>query len=512
MKKTEKKLQIELLNELIELYENVNKESEEEFKFIEDKIEREEFKESAKNLLAYLALRRRDIRKIQAELSTWGLSSLGRSESRTLFTLESVIKRLSNTLDTMVGVEQPSVHDSTAGQQRLLQNTQLFFGEAPKDRNTRIMVTMPTEVKKDKQLIRSLIQNGMNVARINTAHDNPATWQAMIDNIHEVAKEENKTVKILMDIAGPKIRTDWVFTPYKKPKVKTGDKIRMTKNYRSLPSIEDNIKVTVGCSIPSIFKQLKVNDPVLLDDGAVEMRVMMVNDEEAILKVEKVKGGILRIKAEKGLNFPQTEFDVNIITEADKESIHFAVEHADIIGCSFIRSAQDIQEIQDELQNVTNRPLSDIPLTLKIETIQAMNNLPEIVLKAASQNPISVMIARGDLAVESGYVRLAELQQEILWICEASDIPVIWGTEVLASMLKEGIPSRAEVTDAAEGSRAECVMLNKGNYLAETIQMLHDILVRMEEHQVKKTSRLRSLEIAKMNVFNNHKANETLNK
>lgn len=511
MKKTEKNLQTELLNELIGLYENVNKESEEEFKFIEDKIEREVFKDSAKNLLAYLALRRRDIRKIQAELSTWGLSSLGRSESRTLFALESVIKRLSNTLDTRVGIEQPSVHHSTAGQQRLLQNTQLFFGEDPEDRNTRIMVTMPTEVKKDKQLIRSLIQNGMNVARINSAHDTPATWEAMIDNIHEVAKEENKTVKILMDIAGPKIRTDWVFTAYKKPKVKTGDKIRMTKNYKSLPCIEDNIKVTVGCSIPSIFKQLKVNDPVLLDDGAVEMRVIKVNDEEAILKVEKVKGGILRIKAEKGLNFPKTEFDVNIITEADKESIRFAVEYADIIGCSFIRSAQDIQEIQDELQNVTDRPLSDIPLTLKIETIQAMNNLPEIVLKAASQNPISVMIARGDLAVESGYVRLAELQQEILWICEASDIPVIWGTEVLASMLKEGIPSRAEVTDAAEGSRAECVMLNKGNYLAETIQMLHDILVRMEEHQVKKTSRLRSLEIAKMNVFNDHKANETLN-
>ncbi|XJS11618.1 pyruvate kinase [Aerococcaceae bacterium WGS1372] len=503
MEKTDRDLQTELLNDLIELYKDVRTESEHEFNVLEANIVREEFKASAKNLLAYLALRRRDIRDLQAELSSWGLSSLGRSESRALFTLESVIKRLSSTLGTEVNIDQPSLHYSTAGQQRLLQNTQLFFGEASDNRQTRIMVTMPTEVSEDKKLVRRFIKSGMNIARINAAHDNPEIWKAMIENIHDIAEEEGKSIKILIDIAGPKIRTDWIFTRFKKPKVQAGDKIRMTRNYHSLPSLDDDIKVTVGCSVSNIFNKLKIDDPVLLDDGAVEMRVQSVNDEEAILNVEKVKGNSLRIKAEKGLNFPQTEFDVDVITEADKESIRFAVEHADMIGYSFIRTAKDIEEIQNEIQRATDRPLSEIPLTLKIETIQAMNNLPEVVLKAGSKNPISVMIARGDLAVESGYVRLAELQQEILWICEASDTPVIWGTEVLATMLEEGIPSRAEVTDAAEGSRAECVMLNKGTYLPETIQMLHDILVKMEEHQVKKTPKLRSLKIAKMNVFDN---------
>lgn len=503
MEKTDCELQTELLNELIDLYQSVRSESENEFKVLEEGFERESFKESAKNLLAYLALRRRDIRDLQSELSSWGLSSLGRSESRALFTLESVIKRLSSTLETEVNIDQPLISHSTAGRERLNQNTRAFFGESSKDRNTRIMVTMPTEAESDEKLIRQLIQSGMNIARINAAHDNPEIWKSMIDTIHEVAEEENTSIKILMDIAGPKIRTDWVFTRFKKPKVKAGDLVRMTRNYSMLPALDDDIKVTVGCSIANIFNQLAQGDPVLLDDGSVEMIVESVSNDEAILKVEKVKGGSLRIKAEKGLNFPQTEFDVDIVTEADKESIRFAVEHADMIGCSFIRTSQDIEEIQDEIQRVTDRPLSEIPLTLKIETIQAMNNLPEVVIKAGSKNPISVMIARGDLAVESGYVRLAELQQEILWICEASDTPVIWGTEVLATMLDEGIPSRAEVTDAAEGSRAECVMLNKGTYLPETIQMLHDILVKMEEHQVKKTPKLRSLKIAKMNVFDN---------
>src|SRR5699024_4845957 len=305
-------------------------------------------------------------------------------------------------------------------------NTQLFFGDAPRERNTRIMVTMPTEASEDKVLLKELIESGMNVARINAAHDNEDTWKAMIDNIHELAEELDKKVKILIDIAGPKIRIEWVFTKFKKPKVKAGDLVRMTKDYTNLPALDDDIKVTVGCSIPQIFEQLSIDDPILIDDGSIELEVNEIGESEALLLVKRVRGGSVRIKAEKGLNFPETEFDIDILTDEDREAIHFAVEHADMIGCSFIRTTDDIEEIQAEIEK-SDRPLSDVPLTLKIETVQAMNNLPEVILKAGSRNPVSVMIARGDLAVESGYVRLAELQQEILWICEASDTPVIWG-------------------------------------------------------------------------------------
>jgi len=104
-----------------------------------------------------------------------------------------------------------------------------------------------------------------------------------------------------------------------------------------------------------------------------------------------------------------------------------------------------------------------------------------------------VMIARGDLAVECGFERMAEIQEEILWVCEAAHMPVVWATQVLETLAKTGLPSRAEITDAAMGERAECVMLNKGPHLRDAVSALDDILVRMQNHQVKKSSMLRRL-------------------
>jgi hypothetical protein len=109
---------------------------------------------------------------------------------------------------------------------------------------------------------------------------------------------------------------------------------------------------------------------------------------------------------------------------------------------------------------------------------------------------VGVMIARGDLAVECGYQRLAEVQEEILWVCEAAHMPVIWATQVLESLAKNGIPSRAEITDAAMGERAECVMLNKGPYIVTTVRILGDILRRMQPYHEKKNSLLRKLHLA----------------
>jgi pyruvate kinase len=114
-------------------------------------------------------------------------------------------------------------------------------------------------------------------------------------------------------------------------------------------------------------------------------------------------------------------------------------------------------------------------------------------VRAASRRPFAVMLARGDLAVELGYQRLAEMQEEILWLCEAAHVPIIWATQVLESLAKKGIPSRAEITDAAMSVRAECVMLNKGPFINEAVTMLDDVLTRMQAHQSKKTPQLRAL-------------------
>ena len=152
---------------------------------------------------------------------------------------------------------------------------------------------------------------------------------------------------------------------------------------------------------------------------------------------------------------------------------------------SFVRTAADVERLQEALARLGGGHLG---IVLKIETVAGFENLPEIVLTALRSRRVGVMIARGDLAVEAGYERLAEVQEEILWLCEAAHVPVIWATEVLDLLAGGGRPSRAEVSDAALSGRAECVMLNKGPHIEAAITTLDDILVRMHSHQQKKRS------------------------
>lgn len=491
----------DLLKDISELYHQVVAEGDALFAKWKVDIKRSEFNESARNLSYYLALRQRDIRGIQRELVPWGLSSLGRLESKTLSTLEAVIQALTAIVGEKLSEQTPAYDEFNLGEERLAYNTAAILGEKPTNRNARIMVTMPTEAADDVAFVRDLIEKGMNVVRINCAHDSKDIWTQIIGNVRQVSQELNKDVRILMDIAGPKIRTDWVFTTHKKPKVSVGDTICLTKDYDNLPKTID-AKVTAGCSIPQIFQSLSLDDAVLIDDGSVVTKVIEIAEDFTILEVIRIKGKSIRIKAEKGLNFPDLTFDIDILTPDDKEAIAFAAKHSDIIGCSFVRDAKDVKAIQAELFGLLGKKAKDIPMMVKIETVQAVKNLTQIILAAASENPFSVMIARGDLAVETGYIRLAEVQQQIMWICEAADIPVVWGTEVLASMIDSGIPSRAEVTDAAEGGRSDCVMLNKGEYIIEAVEMLDEILHMMKEHQFKKTPKLRALSIAKTDDIN----------
>ena len=132
---------------------------------------------------------------------------------------------------------------------------------------------------------------------------------------------------------------------------------------------------------------------------------------------------------------------------------------------------------------------------LKIETPLALRNLPDLIVTAGGTVPVGVMIARGDLAVEIGFDRLSEIQEEILWLCEAAQVPVIWATQVLEGMVRDGQASRAEVTDAAMSQRAECVMLNKGPHVVEAVRFLRGVLTRMDRHQTKKSPRLGPLHL-----------------
>jgi len=249
----------------------------------------------------------------------------------------------------------------------------------------------------------------------------------------------------------------------------------------------------IGCTLPSVLKDLRVADRVLFDDGRIDTRVIAVNERGAELEVTDAAENGSKLRADKGINLPDTNLHLSALTDQDLEDLKFIAEHADIVGYSFVRCSDDVEYLQEQLEAL-GRP--KMPIMLKIENRQAFERLPSLLL-SAMRSPVSgVMIARGDLAVELGWQRLAEVQEEILWMCEAAHMPVVWATQVLESLAKTGLPSRAEITDAAMGVRAECVMLNKGPHILEAVRVLSDILRRMHDHQVKKRPLLRRLRLA----------------
>lgn len=164
-----------------------------------------------------------------------------------------------------------------------------------------------------------------------------------------------------------------------------------------------------------------------------------------------------------------------------------------MISLSFIRGPEDVRSLIEELDHIG---AGNVGIIMKIETRAAFENLPAILPEALRHPPVAVMIDLGDLGVEVGFERMAEVHEEMLWICEAAHIPVIWATQVLESLAKKGFATRAEVTDAAMSCRTECVMLNRGTFIVDAIETLADILSRMQDHQAKKSSQMRPLSIA----------------
>src|SRR5262249_34180754 len=200
-----------------------------------------------------------------------------------------------------------------------------------------------------------------------------------------------------------------------------------------------------------------------------------------------------KLGADKGINLPDSDLKLPALTAKDLEDLPFIAANADLIGYSFVREPSGVAELRSHLERSGG---AHIGMVLKIETRRAFQGLPDLLLEAMRWPSAGAMIARGDLAIECGYERLAEVQEEILWICEAAHVPVIWATQVLENLAKAGQPSRAEITDAAMGERAECVMLNKGPHIVQAVEVLDDILQRMQAHQDKKRSKLRSLRLA----------------
>lgn len=458
------------------------------FRGFEPYIVRENYRSSARNLAHYLAFRHHNLRQLQLTLMALGFTSLGRIESNVLYTL-SAIERILQSLCHGTPFTPP--HEALAHRTRLPEETEAVFGPPPLGRSVHIMVTLDTKAGDDPSFVDGLLMRGMDCARINCAHDDAAVWRRMVQNIRRAEAARGRTCRIYMDLSGPKIRTEAIGFD-KKHRFYVGDTLLLT---REAPRASKRYPYQITCGVPQALDQVEVGHAVWFDDGKIGARVIEKIPRGLVLAIEKAPQEGARIRRHKGINFPDSKLSIAPLTDKDLCDLDFIAEHADMVGYSFVQTADDISLLQSELEKRIKRAggLQSIAIIAKIETRQAVSNLPDLIVRGAGRQPFGVMLARGDLAVEIGFERLAEMQEEILWICEAGQVPVIWATQVLESATKSGVLSRAEITDAASGIKAECVMLNKGAYVADAMGILHDVLTRMSGHQYKKFNVLRAL-------------------
>ncbi|MFD1017190.1 pyruvate kinase [Winogradskyella rapida] len=462
------------------------------------------YKLSAKNLCRYLMLRTYDLRKYQDHLSEVGVSSIRTSEGYVYSNIFNVVRNLK----LLQGLPVPEhSHMEVIGYKKskklVKKNANALFKRNRTKHFAEIMVTLPKQAAKDKAIIREMAENGMEIARINLGHDSIEDWTQMVNYIKEINNQTHFNIKIYMDLAGPKFRTSTIEIRNDNGKIKhsiaikKGDHIILTKRRtKGKGSKFDHTntqieKAEIGVLLHEIIDDIKVEDVVFFDDGMIKAQVLKKSEADVELLITDCYKS--KLSSEKGINLPHTKYNLPALTEKDINNLPFACAHADMLGYSFVRNKEDVSFLFEQL-HLHNA--SNLGVIFKIENVEAFENLPEILLEGMKHNSIGVMIARGDLAVEVGFERISEVQNQILWICEAAHIPVIWATQVLENLAKTGIPTRAEISDATLGAYAECVMLNKGPYINNAIRTLENILIRMESNAFKRKNALRPLNLA----------------
>jgi pyruvate kinase len=295
----------------------------------------------------------------------------------------------------------------------------------------------------------------------------------MVANVRRAGRACGRDLRILFELAGPSCRINLV-GPAARQRLKPGDRLMLVRG----PLTDDErFPNQASCTLPQILDRLAPGQTMWFDDGKLQGEVEELRDEGVLVRVLRTGPKGAKLQPEKGLYFPDTDLGLAPLMPADLEALDFAVREVDMIGYSFVQRSNDVAQLQQEM--AARRPdWQRLGLIAKVEKRQAVQNLPEIIVQAARRQPFGVMIARGDLALGIGFARLAEMQEELLWLCEAAHVPVIWATEVLENLRKKGTFVRGEMTDAAMAARAECVMLNKGPYIGEAIDVLQGLLVR----------------------------------
>lgn len=258
-------------------------------------------------------------------------------------------------------------------------------------------------------------------------------------------------------------------------KVKKGDILRIYKNHNYLGKPKGNEEpASIGVTLPEALRNVRPKDKVFFEDGNICAVVVEVNEKYLDVKITLTRKKVEYIKPHKGVNFPDSLVYLNVptITETDIKTVSKIIPFVDLIGVSFIHHPNDIRILKGYLDQHTEKKIG---LIAKIETKYALFSLSKIILEGLNLDLFGVMIARGDLAIEIGYEQMAKAQEGILEICRAAHIPVIWATNILNHLNKKGIPLRAELTDAFMGLRADCIMMNKGPYISNSIKFLQHL-------------------------------------
>lgn len=242
-------------------------------------------------------------------------------------------------------------------------------------------------------------------------------------------------------------------------------------------------KAHIPCTYPSVFESVKTGEYIFFDDGKISGKVTEVTKESFDVMIHNAKTKGTKLRADKGINLPDTNLKQGGLTAKDHTDLVFIAEHADVVNYSFVNSPADVEDLIAELDRLG--VLGKLGIILKIETKKGYDNLIDMLMTGMKTKHVGVMIARGDLAIETGWENIGRIQKEILTICSAAHVPVVWATQVLENLAKTGIPSRAEITDTVNSLKAECVMLNKGRFINQAMQLLDKILRNMEDYQHK---------------------------
>ena len=336
-------------------------------------------------------------------------------------------------------------------------------------RSTKIICTMGPNTDK-KTVMKSLVKNGMNVARFNFSHGDHEVQRERMNLLKNVREELDRPVAILLDTKGPEIRTGLL---------EGGKKVTLREGSEFILYTEEMTGNETGCCVtyPGLAKDVKPGDRILIDDGLIELKVKQIKSGNIVCHVEN--GGELGER--KGVNVPNVKVKLPAVTEKDIDDILFGIQQdIDFIAASFIRSAKGVKEIRKILKE---NHAEHISIIAKIENAEGVENIDEII--EASDG---IMVARGDLGVEIPAQEVPHIQKMIIKKCNERYVPVITATQMLDSMIRNPRPTRAEVADVANAiyDGTDAVMLSgetaAGKYPVEALKMMNEIAENTEQY------------------------------